>query len=91
MIREVRSEGRGGVQVLSGIACVANAKLMTSGFLKQGNTKDDVRLVGMIGKALEILDNNSFTVWDVGPPLATSLALLPSPCRRVIDKCEVFE
>lgn len=44
MIREVRSEGRGGVQVLSGIACGANAKLMTSGFLKQGNTKDDVRL-----------------------------------------------
>lgn len=53
---------------MGGIACVA--KLMTSGFLKQGNIKDEESLVGMIGKALEILDNNSVTVWDGGATIS---------------------
>ena len=54
LLLEVSSEGREGIKVLDGIAC--SAKLMIPGFLKWGNTKDEGSLVGMIGKALEILD-----------------------------------
>lgn len=43
---------------------------MTSGFLKQGNTKDEASLGGMIGKALVILDNNSVMVWDGGATIS---------------------
>lgn len=46
---------------MDGIAC--SAKIMTSGFLKQGNTKDEECLVGMIVNALEILDNR-VNVWE---------------------------
>lgn len=38
-----------------------SVKLMTSGFLKGGNTKDENSLIGMILKTLEILD--SVIVW----------------------------
>lgn len=55
------SKGKEGIKVSDGIA--GFAKLMTSGFLRGRNTKDENSLAGMILKALEILDN-SVIVWE---------------------------
>lgn len=63
--REESSKGKEGIKVSDGIA--GSAKLMTSGFLKAGNTKDEDSLVGMILKALEILDNTVIVWWGGAP------------------------
>lgn len=55
------SKAKEGIKVSDGIA--ASAELMTSGFPRGRSTKDENSLVGMILKALEILDNSAI-VWE---------------------------